>query len=158
RLRAAAVLLYVIGAGVVLYGVGSQLGLEIFPKVDAGRFQLRMRAPTGTRIERTEELAKQALATIGEEVGRDNVEISVGYVGNIPSSYPINAIFQWTGGPEEVVLRVGLKPGAKVAIEDLKGRLRDKLQGRMPDVRFSFEPADITSEVMSFGSATPVEV
>ena len=28
----------------------------------------------------------------------------------------------------------------------------------MPDVRFSFEPADIVSEVMSFGSPTPVEV
>ena len=29
----------------------------------------------------------------------------------IPSSYPINAIYQWTGGPEEVMLRVALKNG-----------------------------------------------
>ena len=59
-----------------------------------------------------------------EEVGADDVEISIGYVGLIPSSYPINAIYQWTGGPEEVVLRVALKEGTTVAIEGLKERLR----------------------------------
>ena len=48
-------------AGLVIWLVGGRLGTEIFPTVDAGQFQLRLRAPTGTRIERTEELAKQAL-------------------------------------------------------------------------------------------------
>ncbi len=48
------------------------------------------------------------------------MEISVGYVGLIPSSYPINAIFQWTGGPEEVVLRIALKEGRTTAVEGLK--------------------------------------
>ena len=63
------------------------------------------------------------------EVGRDEVEISVGYVGLIPSSYPINAIYQWTGGPEEAILRVALKQGATVDIERLKERLRDDARG-----------------------------
>ena len=63
--------------------------------------------------------------TIRSDVGADEVEISVGYIGLIPSSYPINAIFQWTGGPEEVVLRVALKEGTAVAVESLKERLRD---------------------------------
>ena len=91
-------------------------------------------------------------------VGRDQVEISIGYVGLIPSSYPINAIHQWTGGPEEAILRVALKQGAEVDIERLKERLRQELAEQMPDVRLSFEPADIVSGVMSFGSPTPVEV
>jgi multidrug efflux pump subunit AcrB len=148
---------YLALAALVIVGVGRGLGLEIFPKVDAGRFQLRMRAPTGMRIEETEKLALGVLDTIRGEVGADNVEISVGYIGLIPSSYPINAIFQWTGGPEEVVLRVALKGETTVAVEGLKERLRDVLGEKMPEVRFSFEPADIVSEVMSFGSPTPVE-
>ena len=134
------------------------LGLEIFPKVDAGRFQLRLRAPDGTRIEKTERLTIAALRTIEQEVGRDNVETSIGYVGLIASSYPINTIFQWTGGPEEAILRVAMKEGAKVDIERLKERLRRELATQLPGVRLSFEPADIVSEVMSFGSPTPVEV
>ena len=67
-----------------------------------------MRAPTGTRIEETEKLALEVLKTIRDEAGAGAVEISVGYIGLIPSSYPINAIYQWTGGPEEFLLRVAL--------------------------------------------------
>jgi multidrug efflux pump subunit AcrB len=76
----------------------------------------------------------------------------------IPSSYPINAIYQWTGGPEEAMLRVALKHGTGITIEDLKDTLRERLKIEMPSVAFSFEPADIVSDVMSFGSPTPVEV
>ncbi len=115
---------YLAGTLAVIVLVGRSLGLEIFPKVDAGRFQLRMRAPDGTRYEETERLAIAALESIAREVGRDKVAISIGYVGLIPSSYPINAIYQWTGGPEEAILRVALKAGAKVEIERLKERLR----------------------------------
>jgi multidrug efflux pump subunit AcrB len=158
RLRWVVVPGYLVGAVAVVAVVGTGLGLEVFPRVDAGRFQLRIKAPTGTRIEETEKVAIAALGVIGEEVGRERIDISVGYVGVIPSSYPINAIYQWTGGPEEVILRVALKPGAGVAIEPLKGRLRERLSAGMPGVRFSFEPADIVSEVMSFGSPTPIEV
>ncbi len=111
RLRWIVVPAYLLAAALVIVGLGPRLGLEIFPKVDAGRFQLRIKAPSGTRIEETERVALAALETIGREVGPDNIAISVGYVGNIPSSYPINAIYQWTGGPEEVILRVALEGG-----------------------------------------------
>jgi multidrug efflux pump subunit AcrB len=134
------------------------LGLEIFPKVDTGRFLLRLRAPDGTRFEETEQLTLAALRTIEQEVGKDRIEASVGYVGLIPSSYPINAIFQWTSGNEEAILRVALKEGSRVDVEALKERLRDKLSEQLPGVRLSFEPADIVNEVMSFGSPTPVDV
>jgi multidrug efflux pump subunit AcrB len=149
---------YLAAAVGTVVAAGPRLGLEIFPKVDAGRFQLRLRAPAGTRYEETEKLAIAALDTIAREVGRDKVAISVGYVGLIPSSYPINAIYQWTGGPEEAMLRVALTARAGVNMDRLKERLRGELAARLPDVRLSFEPADIVSEVMSFGSPTPVEV
>ena len=90
-----------------------------------------MRAPDGTRYEETERLAIAALETIAKEVGRDKVAISIGYVGLIPSSYPINAIYQWTGGPEEAILRVAMKEGAKVDIERLKERLRRELSAQV---------------------------
>jgi multidrug efflux pump subunit AcrB len=149
---------YLAGTIAVIVLLGRSLGLEIFPKVDAGRFQLRLRAPAGTRIEKTEELTIAALRAIEQEVGGDTVETSVGYVGLIGSSYPINTIFQWTAGPEEAILRVAFKEGSKVDIEALKERLRNKLSEQMPGARLSFEPADIVNEVMSFGSPTPVEV
>ncbi len=149
--------------------------------MDAGQFQFRLKAPTGTRIEQTEAITQEALRFIGDEVraAGGEVEISLGYVGVVHSSYPINTIYLWMGGPEEAVVRVALKPGA-VRIEDLKARLREKLprhlqawaaekwkregvsadaaDRRAEDLRLSFEPADIVNEVMSFGSPSPIEV
>jgi multidrug efflux pump subunit AcrB len=158
RARLLVIPAYLAVSAFVILALGPRLGLEIFPQVDAGRFQLRIKAPAGTRIEETEKITIAALDVIGREVGPGKIEISVGYVGNIPSSYPINAIYQWTGGPEEVVLRVALKHGANIPVEGLKTRLRDILSAENPEVRFSFEPADIVSEVMSFGSPTPIEI
>src|SRR5207248_9173100 len=143
--------------------VGSQRGTEIFPNVDSGQFQLRIKAPIGTRIERTEEVARQTLAAIGELTGPDKVSMSVAFGGVSPSSYTINTVYLWTAGPEEVVLRVALKPHSGVRVEWLKQQLRDHLPQRVggwlrkeltadglsPDrveaqiesMRFTFEPA-----------------
>lgn len=169
---------YLLIAGLLLTGMYFAIGSEIFPQVDSGQFQFRLKAPTGTRIEETEQVTKEALEFIKREAGEENVEISIGYVGLVPSSYPVNNIYLWTGGPEEAIMRVALKPG-KVRIETFKAQLREKLHAHLAawleakwlrdgvpadraaaarQLRLSFEPADIVSEVMSFGSPTPVEV
>jgi multidrug efflux pump subunit AcrB len=122
---------FVVLVAVAIFFAINQVGTEIFPKVDAGQFQLRLRAPTGTRIERTEEITQQALEIIKEHVGPDNVAITLGYVGNIPSSFPINAVFQWMSGPEEAIVRVALKPGSGIATERLKEELRTVLPNKL---------------------------
>lgn len=171
---------YVVAAGLIIWVAGSLIGREIFPRVDAGQFQLRLRAATGTRIERTEEITKEALEVVKKIVGPDNVATSLGYVGVVPPTYPINGVYQWMSGPEEAVVRVALKPGAGIRTEELKNQLREELPERLADwlrpklqaegftpaevdqrvrgLTFSFEPADIVNTVMSFGSPTPVEV
>src|SRR5207248_4471821 len=93
--------------------------------------QLRLKAPAGTRIEQTEALVKEALEVIKDEVGPEKVAITLGYIGVVPSSYPINSVFLWTGGPEEAVLRVSLKPGAG-RVADVKHRLRERLAAHLP--------------------------
>ena len=102
---------YLLATGLVIVLVGSQLGMEIFPKVNAGEFQLRLRGPDGTRIEVTAELASQAMRMIQdetrEETGADQVAISVGYCGLHPTSYTINNMYLWMRGPEEAVAARG---------------------------------------------------
>src|SRR6202163_3837570 len=55
-------------------------------------------------------------------------------------------------------LQLHLRAPAGTRIEHLKERLRQKLPQELPGVRFSFEPSDIVSRVMSFGAPTPIEV
>jgi len=148
---------YLAAAVLVIVIVGSRLGVEIFPRVDVGQFQLRLRAPAGTRIERTEKITLAALQLIADEVGAGNVESTLGFVGVQPPNYPINVIYLWTGGPEESVMQLQIKPGA-VSLESLKERLRKRLAEHLPGVRVSFEPSDIVSRIMNLGASTPVEV
>jgi multidrug efflux pump subunit AcrB len=107
----------------------------------------------------TEELSKKVLAIIAREAGGDDkIEVSIGMVGVHNSSFPVNLVHLWNGGPEEGWLAVQLKPGTGIHIEPFKEKLRGVFARELPDVRFSFEPQDIVSRVMSFGSPTPVEI
>src|SRR5438128_871542 len=138
--------------------VGRQLGTDIFPPVDSGQFQLRLRAPTGTRVERTETIALKALDAIRDEAGPDNVAITLSFVGTQPPNYPINSIYLWSSGPQEAVLLVAMRPNSGVRLEELKERLRNKLSTVLPGISLSFEAGDIVSQIMNFGSPTPIEV
>ena len=150
---------YIAICGISIWRIAPRAGFEIFPKVDGGRFQVRVKAPAGTRYEKTEKIVLDVLETVKKITGPEAVQISVGYVGSIASSYPIQAIFQWTGGPDEAFLRVALDPSkTRLSVDEIKRRMRDELGRSHPDVLFSMEPADIVSEVMSFGSPTPVDV
>jgi multidrug efflux pump subunit AcrB len=158
RLRFAVIAVYLLASVGIIAGAGLQLGRDIFPVINAGQFRLRLRAPDGTHIGRSEEYAKSALKLIEDEVGAKNVELTLGYVGAIPSSYPINGVFQWSRGPEETILYVGLNKDSGIEVEDLKEALRNRFHQELPELRVSFEPSDIVNDVMSFGSPTPVEV
>jgi multidrug efflux pump subunit AcrB len=149
---------YVAVAAVLLLFLIPRIHTEIFPSTELGQFQLRLRAPTGTRIERTELITLKTLDIIKQEVGPEKVAIESDFVGVQPPSYPVNTIFLFTSGPQEAVMLVALKPEAKVALEDLKERLRQRLAKEVPGVQVSFEAGDIISQVMSFGSPTPIEV
>jgi multidrug efflux pump subunit AcrB len=158
RLRWLVLGVYLVLAALVIVLVGRQIGTEIFPKVDVGQLQVRLRAPAGSHVDRTEAIALQTLDIIKSEVGSNNVEITLGFVGVHGASYPINLIYLWNGGSEEGVVQIQLKPSARVRISDLRERLRKKFAEQMAGVSFSFEPSDIVSRVMSLGSSTPIEV
>jgi multidrug efflux pump subunit AcrB len=139
--------------------IGPFLEREIFPQTDTGQFALRFRAPDGTQVAITEKLATRILDTIAREVGgEDKIDISIGMVGVHNSSFPVNLVHLWNGGPGEGWLAVQLKPDTGVRIPDLKEKLRKVIAREMPELRISFEPQDIVSRVMSFGSPTPIEV
>jgi multidrug efflux pump subunit AcrB len=149
---------YLLLAMFIIVAFGGNLGREIFPSIDAGQFAFRLRGLPGTRIEETEKLVRRALDLIAREVGPENVELTLGFVGVQNAAYPVNTIFLWTSGPEEAAMQVQLKRDAGIRVTELQERLRKALPEELPGVRFSFEPSDIVSQVMSFGSPTPIEV
>ena len=151
------VLGYFAVAAVILIVAVPHLGTEIFPDPNGPVLRLRLKAPIGTRIEETEPMAIHALDLIRRTVGPQNVDITTDYVGVQPSSYPVNLIHLFTSGPEEVLMQVQLRK-SHPNDERLREDLRAAFKHEMPQLQLSFEAGDIISQVMSFGSPTPVQI
>jgi multidrug efflux pump subunit AcrB len=171
---------YVAACLLILIFVGMQLGRELFPVTDMGQFVLRFRMPPGTNYELTREAWVHCLDTIQEEAGAGNVEISMGFAGQQAPNYAMNNMILFMRGPDDGQMRVKLREDSGLSIFALQEKLRKALperlkpwligvlrkegySGREADervrhVKFGFEPGDIVSEVMSFGSPTPIEV
>jgi multidrug efflux pump subunit AcrB len=158
RLRWAVIGVYLAASIGLIAFLFPRIGTEVFPAVETKQLQLRLRAPTGTRLERTELIEMKAMDVIKNLVGAKNVEITTGFIGVQTPNYPINTIFLFASGQHEAVIGVSLKPEAPAVTEALKEQLRHDLKQALPDVAVSFEAADIISQVMSFGSPTPIEV
>src|SRR6185312_9645484 len=99
----------------------------------------------------------RALRVIQHDAGENNVAITSDFMGVVPSSYPVDLIHLFTSGPQEAIIQVAVKPDTPRG-EALRENIRGDLHRELPDCQVSFEPADIVSQVMSFGSPTPIEV
>ena len=133
------------------------IGKDMMPKLNNGQFQIRIKAPDGTRLERTEEKFKQVLSIINQTVD-NHIAVSSGYVGLIPSSYGTSNLYIFNTGTHEAVLQVNLDEDYKVNMDELKDALRKNIAYKLPDLRITFEPIDMTEKIMSQGAATPIEI
>jgi multidrug efflux pump subunit AcrB len=171
---------YLVGCAALLWGLGTQLGTELFPQVDSGEFVVRFRAPPGSDFEITRRVWIKSLQVIQEEAGAGNVDIGMGFAGQVSPLFSINNLILFMRGPDDGQMRVALREGSGIRLAEFRERLRQALpqkvkpwladllhkQGLKPEVAraraeqvlFGFEPGDMVSEVMSFGSPTPIEV
>jgi multidrug efflux pump subunit AcrB len=157
RFRGPIAMVYIAAALGLVLVLLPRMGTELFPEANAPLLRVRLRAPTGTRIEETERIVLRALNLIQQGIGANNVEITSDFVGVVPSSYPVDLIHLFTSGPQEAIIQVALKHDAPRG-EALREKLRASLKEQLPGSQVSFEAADIVSQVMSFGSPTPIEV
>jgi multidrug efflux pump subunit AcrB len=143
---------------IVLVGLGFVfIGKDMMPKLNNGQFQIRMKEPQGTRLERTEDKFKQVLHIIDQTVDH-HVKITSGYIGLVPSSFGSSNLYVFNTGTHEAVLQVNLDDDYKVNMDELKDALRKNIAAELPEMTISFEPIDMTEKIMSQGASTPIQV
>jgi multidrug efflux pump subunit AcrB len=135
-----------------------RIGRDVLPKVNAGQFQVRFRAPDGTRLERTEEKLLAALDVLKQTVGEKNIAITSAFVGQHPGQFSTSPLYLFMSGSHEAVLQVALKEDYKENLDDVKERFRNIMKEKLPDFVVSFEPIQLTDKILSQGSPTPIEV
>ncbi|WP_234736996.1 efflux RND transporter permease subunit [Tellurirhabdus bombi] len=156
--RRSIVLIYVaVGLGIAALLI-TTIGRDVLPRGNAGQFQVRLRSPDGTRLERTETTMLKAIGVLNELVGKENVEITSAMVGMHGAQFSTSPIYLFMAGPQEGVVQVSLKHDYHVDMDELKDKYRARMKEALPDVKLSFEPIELTDKILSQGSPTPIEV
>jgi multidrug efflux pump subunit AcrB len=180
RLRWLSVPIYLGACILILAVLGLQVGTELFPQIDSGEFVLRFRPPPGSNFELTRQMALKCLEEIEREAKAENIEITMGYVGQVAPNFGIDNMVLFMRGPDDGQLRVALTEESGIKLDEFRERMRELLpknvipwlakrleQGGLskPEAErqsklatFGFEPGDIVTTVMSFGSSTPIAV
>ncbi|WP_018613975.1 efflux RND transporter permease subunit [Segetibacter koreensis] len=158
--RPAVVLSVYAAVVIVMVAIGfSLIGTDILPSSGSGDLQVRIDAPQGTRIEKTEQYLHGVTDVIRKETSEKGITISSAYVGTQPSGTAINPIFLFTSGSHEAVLQISLnKEELTTSIEDLKENIRKKVKQQFPELQISFEPIELVEKIMSQGTNTPVQI
>jgi CzcA family heavy metal efflux pump len=133
------------------------LGRDFFPKVDAGQIRLHFRARTGLRIEETARISDQIDAAIRETIPANELHtildnLGVPYSG-INLSYSNSGTYGTADG--EILVQLNEKHGPTA---EYINEMREQLPHRFPGVQFFFQPADIVTQILNFGSPAPIDV
>jgi len=134
------------------------LGRDFFPSVDAGQIRLHMRARTGLRVEETTKLADQVNKVIQQVIPKRDVETIIDNIG-LPYS-GINLTYSNSGtiGTADGEILVQLKQERGKSTYAYINELRRRLATEFPGVQFFFQPADIVTQILNFGTPAPVDI
>jgi multidrug efflux pump subunit AcrB len=134
-----------------------QLGRDFFPQVDAGQMRLHVRAPAGTRLEKTQADFADVETQIRRLIGNDQISVMLDNIGLPYSGINIALSDSATVGPMDGEILISLtqkhRPTAQIV-----ALLRRELPARFAELQFFFQPADIVDQVLNFGQPAPIDV
>jgi multidrug efflux pump subunit AcrB len=131
------------------------LGTELFPQTDSGQLAIQVRATTGLRIERTEELVAQIEKVIQEVVPKEERQILISNIGVLldwPAAYTPNA------GPSDAFILLQFADKKSRSVFDYADLLRQRLPGEFPEAEFSFNTGGILSSALNNGLPSPINI
>jgi multidrug efflux pump subunit AcrB len=131
------------------------IGTELFPQTDAGQFAIKMRATTGLRVEKTEELVAQVEKAIGvliPEQERTMIISNIGILLDWPASYTPNS------GPQDAFILVQLAQHRARSTFSYVDELRKTLPQQFPGIEFNFDTGGMLSAALNGGLPAPINI
>jgi multidrug efflux pump subunit AcrB len=132
------------------------VGTDFFPTVDAGLMKLHLRAPAGTRIERTEEMVAAVEGRIRELIPAAELDTINAMIG-VPVFYNLAFVQTDNVGGMDAELLIALRKGHRPTTR-YRSAIRRMLAEDFPGATGYFQPADLVTQVLNFGLAAPIDV
>ena len=130
------------------------LGVAFFPQTDAGQFTINLKAPTGSRIELTEQYVSKVENLVRNTVGHD-FKMVVSNIGMVPD---FSALYTSNAGPYTATVQSALQDDHKLSSFAYMDRVRSAITHDYPDVRTFFQTGSMVDATLNSGMPAPIDV
>ena len=131
------------------------LGLAFFPRTDAGQFTINLKAPTGTRIEMTDQYVAKVEDLIKHTVSAHDLKMVVSNIGVVPD---FSALYTTNSGPYTATVQVALNDDHLVSSFDYIDRVRLGLAKQYPEIRTFFSSGSMVDAILNSGMPAPIDL
>jgi multidrug efflux pump subunit AcrB len=131
------------------------IGVSFFPRTDAGQFVINVKAPTGTRIELTDDYIKKVEAIVRQVVKPDDLNAIVSNIGVMPD---LSSLFTPNSGMHTAVVQVGFKEDHSVSSFIYMQRVRERIARELPELRTYFQSGGLVDSVLNQGMPAPIDI
>ena len=131
------------------------IGKAYFPRTDPSQFVINVKAPSGTRLELTNDLVGQVEDIVRKEVPQDELKIIVSNIGITPG---FSSILTPNSAPHTAFVEVGLNSGHKLSSFQYMDRVRARLRREMPQISAYFQTGGLVDAIINQGVPAPMDV
>ena len=131
------------------------LGLSFFPRTDAGQFVINFKAPSGTRLEDTEQETTRLEALIRSIVSKHDMGMIVSNIGVDPG---FSALYSSNSAMHTGFTQVALKPDHTTSSFTYIDEVKRKIATQMPELQAFFSSGSLVDGVLNMGAPAPIDV
>jgi HAE1 family hydrophobic/amphiphilic exporter-1 len=154
-LKPVATTLGLAGVSILCLAMYPLMGVAFFPRTDPGQLVINYKAPSGTRIELSEQYARKIEDVVRQVVPEDELGMTVSNIG-ITSDF--SAIYTPNSAPHTGFVQVSLKEGHKVGSYEYMRQVRKKLREEVPEVSAYFQSGGLVDSVLNMGMPAPIDI
>ena len=154
-LKPAATVTGLVGVSLLCFTLYPLLGVSFFPRTDPGQFVINLKAPTGSRVELTEDYVKKLEDIIRDVVPKNELQIIVSNIGVTPD---FSSIYTSNSAPHTAFVQVSLKEGHKVGSYEYMRRVRGRIARDLPQLTTYFQSGGLVDAVINLGLPAPIDV
>ena len=153
--RPAATVLGCLGVFLLSLSLYPFLGVSFFPRTDPGQFVVNIKAPTGTRLELTDQYIKRVESDIRDVVPPNELGMIVSNIGVTPG---FSSMYTSNSGQHTATVQVSLRKEHKVGSYEYMNRVRRRLADDLPELSTYFQSGGLVDAVVNLGLPAPIDI
>ena len=131
------------------------LGLAFFPRTDAGQFTINLKAPTGTRIELTNDYVAKVENLIRQTIAPKDFRLVVSNIGMVPD---FSSLYTTNSGEYTATVQVQLQDDHARTSFDYMREVQDGISKQYPQLRTFFSSGSMVDAILNMGMPAPIDV